>query len=92
MKRESAPPLSIKYVMFVPILKKNLNSVNFFEDCGYDMILNKGKEFLRHIFMGHVKHIAVCVKKQYKLDVEECTALRTKEEKGQSCDVSELSH
>jgi len=39
-----------------------------------------------------VKQIEVCVKNLYKLDVEDCVALSTKEEKVEGCDVSELWH
>jgi hypothetical protein len=62
------------------------------EDRGYDVIFNKGKDFLRHIAMGQVKQIGVRVKNLYKLDVEDCVALSTKAEKVQSRDVGELWH
>jgi len=48
-QRESGSPLRLKDVMFVPSLKKNLVSVAVLEDPVYDVIFNKGKEFLRHI-------------------------------------------
>ena len=41
--------LHLKDVMFVPSLKKNLIFVAILEYRGYDVILSKGKEFLRHI-------------------------------------------
>ena len=48
---------------------------------GCEVIFNKGKAFLRHITMRQVKKIKVCVKNLYKLYVEDCVALKTKEEK-----------
>ena len=48
------------------------------------MILSKGKAFLRHIAMGQVKKIGIQVKNLYKLEVEECVALSTKEERVQN--------
>jgi len=50
--RESGSPLRLKDVMFVLGLKKNIISIAVLEDHGYDMIFNKGKEFLRHIATG----------------------------------------
>ena len=76
--------------MFVIGLKKKLMSIAVLEDRGYDMIFNKGKTFLRHIATRQVKKIEVCVKNLYKLDVEDCFALKTKEEKLQGHDVGEL--
>jgi len=91
-QRESSSPLRLKDVMFVLSLKKNIVSVVVLEDHGYDVIFNKGKEFLRHIAMGQVKQIRVHVENLYKLDVEDCVTLRTKTEKVQSRDVGELWH
>lgn len=56
--------------MFISDLKKNIISVGVLEGCGYDVIIRKGKEFLRHITTGKVKNIGVHVKNFYKLDVE----------------------
>ena len=53
--RESVSPLRLKDVMFVPGLKKNLVSIVVFEDRGYSVIFNKGKDFLRQIATGQVK-------------------------------------
>jgi len=47
-QRESRSPLTLKDVMLVPCLKKNIIYVVVLEDHGYDVIFNKGKEFLRH--------------------------------------------
>eukprot|EP00253_Pinus_taeda_P031801 PITA_31801 len=90
IQRESRSSLILKDEMFVLGLKKNLVSVAVLEDCGYDVIFSKGKDFLRHITTGQVKHIVVRVKSIYKLDVEYCAALSTKAEKVQSRYVSEL--
>lgn len=67
--------------MFFLGLKKNLVSVAVLEDCGYHVIFNKEKEFLRHVSMGQVNHFWVHVKNLYKLDVEKCATLSTKAEK-----------
>ena len=77
-QRELGSPLKLKDVMFVLGLKKNLISIVVLEDYDYDVIFSKGKELLRHIAMGHVKHIRVHVKNLYNLDVEGFAALRTK--------------
>ena len=42
--------------------------------------------------MWQVRQIKVHVKNMYKLDVEECVALRSKVEKVQSRNVDELCH
>jgi len=76
--------------MSVPGLKKNLISIEVLEDHGYDVIFSKGKEFLRHIAIEQVKQIRVWVKNLYKLDVEDCVALSSKEKKVHSRNVSEL--
>jgi len=89
-ERELGSSLRLKDVMFVLGLKKNLISIAVLEDRGYDVIFNKGKTFLIHIAMRQVKKIEVCVKNLYKLDVEDCVALKTKEEKVQGHDVGEL--
>jgi len=78
--------------VFILDLKKILISIIVLEDCGYDVIFNKGNELLRHIAMGQVKQIEVRVKNLYKLDVEDCVALSIKAEKMQICNVSELWH
>ena len=50
--KESSSPLRLKDVMFVSGLKKNLIFVVVLEDYGYDVIFNKGNEFLRHVAIG----------------------------------------
>ena len=56
-QREHAAPLTLKNVMHVPRLTKNLVSISMLEDKGYDVIFSKGKAFLRHIAMVQVKKI-----------------------------------
>lgn len=91
-EREKTSALFLKDVMFVPRLKKNLISVEIFEDHGYDIIFNKGKSFLRHIVTRQVNRIGVRVKNLYKIEVGDFVALISKEEKVQSQDVGELYH
>ena len=73
--------LTLKYVMYVPSLKKNLVSIAMLEDHGYDAIFSKVKAFLCHKSMVQVKKIGVRVKNLYKLDVEYCSSLSMKPEK-----------
>ena len=73
--------IRLKDVMFVLGLKKNLIFVAILEDHGCEVILIKGKAFLRHIATGQVKQIGVRVKNLYNLDVEDYVALSTKAEK-----------
>ena len=80
-QRDSCTPLTLKYVMQVLVLRNNLFYVAMFEYYGYDVIFSEGKVFLRHKATGQVKNIRVRVKNLYKLDVEDCAALSTKEEK-----------
>ena len=47
--RESNSPLTLKDLMYVPVLKKNLVSVATLEDYGYNVIFSKRKVFLHHI-------------------------------------------
>jgi len=54
-QRESSSPLTLRDVMYVLGLKKNLVFVAMLEDRGYDVIFSKGKEFLHHIAIGQVK-------------------------------------
>eukprot|EP00253_Pinus_taeda_P024812 PITA_24812 len=89
---ENGAPLILNNVMYVHRLKKDLVSVSMLEDRVYDVIFSKGKAFLRHIAMGQVKKIGIRVKNLYKLEVEECDALRTKAESVQIQDVGELWH
>ena len=77
-QRESGNPPTLKDVMYVPGLKRNLVSVAMLEDRGYDVIFSEGKAFLRHKAIGQVKNIGVRVKNIYKLDVEDYTTLTTK--------------
>jgi len=66
--------------MFILSLKKNIIFVVVLEDFRYDVIFNNGKEFLRHIAMGQVKHMRVQFKKLYELEVEDaCITLMSKE-------------
>ena len=53
--------------MFVPGLNKNLIFVVILEDRGYDVILSKGKDFLRHIDTRKEKKIGVRVRKLLEL-------------------------
>ena len=78
--------------MYVPCLKKNLVSISMLEDTGYDVILSKGKAFLHHISTGQVKRIGIRVKNLYKLEIEDCVSLSTKEKKVQSHKIDELRH
>lgn len=47
-QRESGSPLTLKDVMYVPGLNKNLVSVAILEDSGYNVIFSNGKAFPRH--------------------------------------------
>ena len=66
-------------VMYVPGLKNNLVSVAMLEDKRYNVVFSKGKAFLRHIAMGQTKRIGIQVKNLYKLEVDDCETLSTKE-------------
>ena len=74
-------PLTLKNFMHVPRLTKNLVSIAMLEDRGYDVIFLKGKAFLRHITMGQVNTIGIQVQNLYKIEVEDCATLSSKEEK-----------
>eukprot|EP00253_Pinus_taeda_P029923 PITA_29923 len=91
-QREHRAPLILNNVIYAPGMKKNLVSISMLEDRGYDVTFSKGKAFLRHIATDQVKKIGIQVKNLYKLEVEECVALRTKEERVQKQDVGELWH
>ena len=91
-QRVFGSPVTLKYVVYAPGLKKNLVSVSMLEEHGYDVIFSKGKDFLCHIVLGQVKRIEVQVKNLYKLDVKDCIMLSTKVEKVQSRDIGELWH
>ena len=67
--------------MYVPNLKKNLVSISMLEDRGYDVVFSKGKTFLLHIETCQLKKIGIRVKNLYKLEVEECAALSTKQKR-----------
>ena len=54
-KRELDSHLHLKYVMYVPRLKKNLIFVVVLEDRIYDFVFNKGKSFRRHVATVKVK-------------------------------------
>eukprot|EP00253_Pinus_taeda_P033020 PITA_33020 len=62
------------------------------EDKGYDVIFSKVKVFLRHTTMGQVNKIGIRVQNIYKIEVEDCVALSSKEENMLSRDVGELWH
>eukprot|EP00253_Pinus_taeda_P025428 PITA_25428 len=79
-QREHGAPLTLKDVMYVPMLKKKLVSVSMLEDRGYDVIFSKGKTFLRHIATGQVNKIGILVNNIYKLEVEDCVSLSMKAE------------
>ena len=79
-------------VMYVPGLKKNLVLVTILVDKGYDVVFSKGKVFLRHIATGQTKRIGIQVKNLYKLEVDDCATLSTKEELVQIQDIGELWH
>jgi len=49
---ENMVPLTLKNVMYVPELGKNLSFVSMLEDIVYDVIFSKGNVFLRHIDTG----------------------------------------
>ena len=91
-QREHGAPLTFTDVMYVHGLKKNLVSVVMLEDKGYDVFFSKGKAFLRHIATGQTKRIRIWVKNIYKLEVDDCATLSTKEELVQSQVIGELWH
>lgn len=45
-QRENAAPITLKNVIYVPRLTKNLVPISMHEDRGYDVIFSKGKVFL----------------------------------------------
>ena len=85
-------PLTLKNVVHVPKLTKNLVSISILEDRGYDVIFSKGKVFLRHIATSQVKKIGIRVHNLYKIEVEDCVALSSKVENMLSRDIGELWH
>ena len=58
-QRDSGNPLTLKYVMYVYGLKKNLVFVSMLEYRGYDVIFSEGKVFLHHRATGQVKNIGI---------------------------------
>ena len=74
--------------MHVPSLNNNLASVSTLEDLGYDVVFSEGKTFLCHKSTGQVKKIGVRVKNLYKIDVDGCTKLISKENEVVSRDIS----
>ena len=68
-EREHGALLTLKNVMYVLELKKNLVSIAMLKDRGYDVIFSKGKAFLQYIAIGQVKKISIQVKNIYKLEV-----------------------
>ena len=80
-QRKHGAPLTLKNIIYVPGLKKNLVFFAMLEDRRYDVIFSKGKVFLRHIATSQVKKIGIRVKNIYKLEVEECVTLSTKAER-----------
>ena len=54
-QREHGAPLTLTNVKYVPGLKKNLVSITMLEDKGYDVVLSKGKVFMRHIGIRRTK-------------------------------------
>eukprot|EP00253_Pinus_taeda_P030304 PITA_30304 len=91
-QRKHGAPLILTDVKYVPRLKKNLVLVTMLEEKGYDVVFNKGKAFLRHIGTGQIKWIGIQVKNIYKLEVDDCATLSTKEELVQSQDIGEFWH
>ena len=58
-------------VKYVPGRRKNLVSITMLEDKGYDVVLSKGKAFLRYIPTRQVKQIASRVKNMYALELQD---------------------
>jgi len=56
---DSGSHFTLKDVMYVPGLKKNLVVTSMLEDRGYDVIFSKGNDFLCHIASGQVKQIGL---------------------------------
>lgn len=80
-QREHATPLTLKNVMHVIELTKNLVSIAMIENRDYDVIFSKGNVFLRQIATSQVKKIGILVQNLYKMEVEDCVALSSKAEK-----------
>lgn len=78
-QREHGAPLTLRDVMYVPGLKKNLVLVAMLEDRGFDVVFRKGNVLVRCIAMGQVKEIEIQVKNLYKLEVEDYVILSKKE-------------
>eukprot|EP00253_Pinus_taeda_P034019 PITA_34019 len=91
-QREHGVPLTLRDVMYVLGLKKNLVLVMMLEDKGYDVVFSKGKVFLRHIATCQTKRIGIQVKNLYELEVDDCAVLSTKEKLVQSQDIGKLWH
>jgi len=77
---EHVAPLSLKNVMRVLRLMKNMVSIAMLEDRAYDVIFSKGKAFLQHIALRQVKKIGIRVQNLYKIEVEDCASLSSKVE------------
>ena len=77
-QREHGAPPTLTYVKYVAGLKKNFVSIAMLEDKGYDVVFSKGKVFMRHIGTQKTKQIGVRVNNLYKLEVDDCAALSSK--------------
>ena len=91
-QRELGKTFQLKYVMHVPVLKKNLVLVAMLEDRGYDVVFSDGKAFMRHKTMGQAKRIGIQVKNLYKLEVDDCASMMGKVEKVVCLDEGKLLH
>ena len=80
-QKEHGDHLTLKNVMSIPGLNKNLVYISMLEDRGYDVILSKGKVFLQHIAMGQVKKIEIRLQNLHKIELEDCATLSSKAEK-----------
>ena len=60
------------------------------EDLGCDVVFSEGKVLLHHKATRQVKNIGFRVKNLYKLDVDGCTTLSSKEDEVVSLDIIEL--
>lgn len=52
LKRDSSSHLHLKGVMYVPGMNKNLLFVIVLEYHGYDVLVSKGKSYLKHVATG----------------------------------------
>jgi hypothetical protein len=89
-EREFRKPIYLRYVIYVPGMKKNLVLISVLQDLGFEVFFHKGKFLMKPPNSRTTMHIGVREKTLYRLQFGVVVALNSNKDNQQGRELVEL--